>query len=87
MAGNEELSELSVLSGVMLRLCAFGAERFVACGGGETGALDQEKVAAGDALFVDLVRLLSGREGSTVVGVVLLAHGSPPSMSLPPDVP
>lgn len=74
------------VSGVMERLCAFGGLRFtLLCGG---GGVDQEKVAAGDALF-DRVRLLSGRDGKMVddAAVVALAQGSPPSMSVPPDEP
>lgn len=85
-AGNEELSVLSVVSGVTARLCCFGAERLV-LGGGETGGVDQEKVAAGDALF-DL--LAEGREGKTVddaADAEPFAHGSPPSMSVPPGAP
>jgi len=87
-AGKEELSVFSVLSGVMALLCGFGALRLVV-GGGETGGVDQEKVAAGDALL-DLVRLVDGREGRTAEDVVdaeAFAHGSPPSISVPPDDP
>jgi hypothetical protein len=87
-AGNEELSVFSVLSGVMALLCGFGALRLV-FGGGETGGVDQEKVAAGDALF-DLVRWADGREGRIVEDVAdaeAFAHGSPPSMSVPLEGP
>jgi hypothetical protein len=52
-AGKDELSVLIVLSGVMERPWCLGAERFVV-GGGDTGGVDHENVAAGDALF-DLV--------------------------------
>jgi len=79
MAGNVELSELNVLSGVIVPLIALGAERFV-CGGGDTGGLDQENLAAGDAFLVEPA-LRAGREGSIVDeeadgGAVV--HGSPP---------
>lgn len=87
-AGKEEFSELSVLSGVMVRLCALGADKFV-CGGGDTGGVDQENVAAGDALF-DLTRLVEGRDGKIVEEVAeadAFAHDSPPSMSVPPVAP
>jgi hypothetical protein len=79
------LSVLNVLSGVIARLCGFGAARFV-CGGGETGGVDQENAGAGEALL-DLVGL-NGRDGSTVEDVAdadVFAHGSPPSISVPPD--
>lgn len=90
-AGNDELSELSVLSGVIARLCGFGAERFVFdIGGVDTGGEDQEKVAAGEELFVDLARLTDGREGKTVeeeADAGAFAQGSPPSMSGFSEVP
>jgi len=85
-AGKDELSVLSVLSGVTARLCCLGAVRFV-LGGGDTGGVDHEKVAAGDALF-DL--LTDGRDGRTVEDAAdaeVFAHGSPPSMSVPPAAP
>ncbi|KAI2487612.1 Protein kinase domain-containing protein ppk32 [Pyrenophora tritici-repentis] len=85
-AGKDVLSVLSVLSGVTARLCCLGAERLV-LGGGDTGAVDHEKVAAGDALFD---RLADGREGGTVddaADAEPFAQGSPPSMSVPPDAP
>jgi hypothetical protein len=87
-AGKDELSVLSVLSGVMERPWGLGAERFVV-GGGDTGGVDHENVAAGDALL-DLVRLLDGRDGRTVeVAEVAEAfpHVSPPSISVPPLAP
>jgi hypothetical protein len=87
-AGKEELSVFNVLSGVMALLCGFGALRLVV-GGGDTGGVDQEKVAAGDAVL-DAVRLVDDREGSTVDDVAdaeAFAHGSPPSMSVPPEDP
>lgn len=90
MAGNEELSVPKVLSGVIARLCAFGALRFVLVGGGgDIGGVDQENVAAGDALL-DLERLFDGREGRIVEDEAepgAVAHGSPPSMSVPPEEP
>lgn len=87
-AGKDELSVFRVLSGVTVRLCAFGAARCVLGGGGDIGGVDQENVAAGDALFVDLARFVDGFEANTVdddAEVEAFAHGSPPSMSLPPD--
>lgn len=77
-----------MLSGVIVRICAGGAERFV-FGGGDTGGVDQENVAAGDALF-DLVELLRGRDGNAVdveADGIAFDHALPPSMSVPPDVP
>lgn len=88
-AGNEEFRVFRLLSGVTVRLCTTGAERLFT-GGGETGGVDHENVAAGDGLFADLFRFAAGREGSTVeddVEVDAFAHGSPPSISLPPFVP
>lgn len=85
MAGNDELSELNVLSGVTVLLTPVGAVRW---GGGDTGGVDQENVAAGEALFEDRPRLTPGRDGNTVeedADACPLAHGSPPSMSPPPD--
>lgn len=87
-AGKDELSELSVASGVTERPCGLGAERFVA-GGGETGGVDHENVAAGDGLL-DFVRLFDGREGRIVEDVAddaPFAHESPPSISVPPEDP
>lgn len=56
-------------------------------GGGDIGGLDQEKVAAaGEALFEVLLLLAAGREGIIVDEVAeagALAHGSPPSISVP----
>jgi hypothetical protein len=61
MAGNEEFRAPKVWSGDMARLCALGAFNDVLFGGGgETGGVDQENVAAGDALLVDRERLLDG---------------------------
>lgn len=77
-----------MLSGVMARLCGFGAER-VLFGGGDTGGLDHENVAAGDALF-DLVRSVVSRDGKTVddpADADAFAHGSFPSISVPPEGP
>jgi hypothetical protein len=90
MAGNAELSVPNALSGVMARLCGLGALSVVLVGGGDTGGVDQENVAAGEALFADRERLVEGRDCKIVeedaeVGAV--AHGSPPSMSVPPDGP
>jgi hypothetical protein len=86
MAGKAELSELNVLSGVIALPDALGAERLV-CGGGDTGGLDHEKAAAGDAFLIDPV-LAAGRDGRIVeedADVGAVAHGSalPPSMSEP----
>jgi hypothetical protein len=55
-------------------------------GGGDTGGVDHEKVAAGDAFLVEPARFAAGLEGSVVedeaeAGAV--AQGSPPSMSEP----
>lgn len=88
IAGKEEFRVPKLPSGVIERLCAFGGLRFTLLGGGgDTGGVDHENVAAGDAL-VDLDRLLDGRDGKTVDEVVeALAQGSPPSMSVPPDEP
>ena len=90
IAGNEELRVPKVLSGVIVRLCAFGALRLkLVGGGGDTGGEDQENVAAGDALF-DLERLLDGRDGNIVeddADAEAFAHGSPPSISVPPEEP
>lgn len=58
-------------------------------GGGDTGGVDQEKVAAGDALL-DLVKLVRGRDGNVVgvdVGGIAFDHALPPSMSVPPNAP
>jgi hypothetical protein len=62
IAGNEEFRVLKVLSGVMARLCDLGALNDVLLGGGRgvTGGVDQENVAAGDALLDVLERLLEG---------------------------
>lgn len=86
-AGNEELRLLSVLSGVSVRVCAFGAARLV-LGGGDIGGLDHENVAAGDALF-DLMGL-RGRDGRTVdadADELAFDQELPPSISVPPEDP
>lgn len=86
IAGNEEFKEFSVLSGVIVLLVPSGAERFA---GGDTGGVDHENVAAGEALLDDRVRFTEDREGKIVdeeADVGALAHGSPPSMSPPLDV-
>ena len=88
MAGKEELREEKVLSGVMALPLPCGADRLFD-GGGETGGVDQEKVAgAGEALFARF----AGREGKMVEDdaeafAEPLDHGSPPSISDPPVVP
>jgi hypothetical protein len=91
IAGKDELREPKVLSGVIARLCAFGALRDVLLtDGGDTGGVDQENVAAGDALLEDLPRLLDGRDGKTVeddADADAFAHGSPPIISAPPAGP
>jgi hypothetical protein len=85
IAGNEELS---ALSGVMARLCALGTLSAVLDGGGgDTGGVDQEKVAAGDALLVDRERGWEGKVVADEADAEAFAHGSPPSMSEPPDGP
>jgi hypothetical protein len=87
-AGKDEFSVLNVWSGVIARLCGFGAERFV-LGGGDTGGVDHANVGAGEALF-DLVWLLDGRDGRLVEDVAdadAFAQGSPPSISVPPEDP
>lgn len=77
MAGKDELSEL--------------VEKFD-CGGGDTGGLDQENVAAaGDAVLID-PGFIAGREGRIVeeeADVGAVAHGSalPPNMSDPVPAP
>lgn len=84
MAGNVELSDPMLLSGVMvLAAPADGAARLL--GGGDTGGLDQENAAAGDA-FLEPARLVTGLEGSVVDEVAeaeAFAHGSPPNISEP----
>jgi hypothetical protein len=91
IAGKDELREPKVLSGVIARLCVFGALRDALFGGGgDTGGVDQENVAAGDALLDDLERLLDGRDGKTVeddADAEAFAHGSPPIISAPPEGP
>jgi hypothetical protein len=90
IAGKDELRVPKVLSGVIARLCAFGALRDVLFGGGDTGGVDQENVAAGDALLDDLERLFDGRAGKTVeedVDADVFAHGSLPIISAPPEGP
>jgi hypothetical protein len=88
IAGNEELRVLKVLSGVIARLCDLGALSDVLLGGGRgvTGGVDQENVAAGDALLEVLERLLEECDGKTVeddADAEPFAHGSPPSISVP----
>jgi hypothetical protein len=78
IAGKEELSDVNVVSGVMARLCGFGAVS-VELGAGEMGGVDHANVAAGEA-FPDRERLAGGREGNDA-----LAQVSPPSMSVPLD--
>jgi hypothetical protein len=80
-AGNDELSDPKVLSGVMARLPVCGAARFVA--GGDRGGVDQEKAAAGEALLDDLARFTAGLDGRTVDELADDAppQGSPPSIS------
>lgn len=90
IAGKEELSVLKP-SGVIDRLCNLGAASRVVVGGGagEIGGVDQEKVAAGDALL-ERPRLFDGRDGKMVdedADVDALAQGSPPSISVPPELP
>lgn len=91
MAGKEELRVPKLVSGVIARLCPFGGFRLVLLtGGGDTGGLDHEKVAAGEALFDDRPRLFAGRDGKMVeddADAEPFAHGSPPSISVPPDAP
>ena len=87
IAGKLEFKEFMVLSGVMVRSPprAGGATRFVV-GGGETGGVDQEKVAAGDAFLVDPARFPAGLEGNMVeeeAEAGAFAQASPPSMSEP----
>lgn len=87
-AGKDELSELMVLSGVIVRLCDFAA-LMLGFIGGDTGGEDHEKVAAGDALF-DRDRFADGRDGRIVedeADAEALPQGSPLSISPPPDVP
>ena len=86
MAGKDEFSELNVLSGVMVLIppCLWGAVRFV--GGGDTGGVDQAKVAAGDAFLAGPERFAAGLEGSVAeddAEAGAFAQGSPPSMSEP----
>jgi hypothetical protein len=59
-------------------------------GGGDTGGVDQENVAAGDALLADLERLVDGWDGKMVedeADADAFAHESPPSISVPPEEP
>lgn len=81
-AGNDEFSVFREWSGVTVLLCDLFTERLLV-GGGDTGGVDQENVAAGDPLLADLERLVDGRDGS-VVDADALAQGSPPNMSVPP---
>jgi hypothetical protein len=86
IAGNDEFRVLKVLSGVIVLLVPWGAERFVA--GGDTGGVDHEK--AGEPLFDDFPRFTAGLEGSIVdeeAEAGAFAQGSPPSISVPLDVP
>jgi len=79
------LSVWRVLSGVIVRFCAFGADKFVGGGGGDIGGVDHENVAAGDALF-DRTRFVEGRDGKIVddaADAEAFVQGSPPSMSVP----
>ena len=88
MAGNDVFSELIAKSGVTVLLPVWGAVKFV--GGGESGGLDQENVAAGEALFEDRPRLLAGRDGSIVdedADDGAFAHELPPSISVPNEAP
>lgn len=88
IAGNAELNEFMVLSGVIVLLGLCGADRFVT--GGEMGGVDQEKAAAGEALFDVLPRLGPGLEGSMLEEVAdagALAQGSPPSIFPPFELP
>lgn len=91
IAGNDEFNAPNVLSGVMVRICVVAAFKvLLAGGGGETGGVDHENVAAGDPLLADLVRLTEGREGSMVdedADAEAAAHGSPPSISVPLEEP
>lgn len=86
MAGKDEFSEFIVLSGVMFLIppCSWGAAKFV--GGGDTGGVDQAKVAAGDAFLAEPERFAAGLEGSVAEDEAEagpLAQGSPPSISTP----
>jgi hypothetical protein len=57
IAGNDVFRPPNVLSGLMARVCAFGAFKdMLFCGGGDTGGVDHENVAAGDALLDDRER-------------------------------
>jgi hypothetical protein len=89
IAGNEVFREPNVLSGGIARLCPFGAFNDVLFGGGgETGGVDQENVAAGEALLDDRDRFAAACEGRTLEDAVEaepFAQGSPPSMSVPPE--
>ena len=85
MAG-KELSELSVLSGVIVLLVVRGAERFVACG--EIGGVDHENAGPEEAVL-DAVRFPAGRDGNIIEDVAVedaLPQGSPPSIFPPPLV-
>ena len=83
IAGNAELSEPIVLSGVMvLTAPSDGVVRFVG-GGGDTGGVDHEKAATGDAVLADDARLAAGREGSVVADADAFPQPSPPSISEP----
>lgn len=86
MAGKDEFSEFSVLSGVIVLIppCVWGAARLV--GGGDTGGVDQAKVAAGDAFLAGPTRFPAGLEGNVAeeeADVGAFAQGSPPSISEP----
>jgi hypothetical protein len=88
IAGNELFREPNVLSGVIARLWAFGAFNDVLLGGGgDTGGVDQENVAAGEALLDDRERFVdvwAGRIVEDDAEAEPFAQGSPPSMSVPP---
>lgn len=87
-AGNDEFRAPRLLSGVTDRLWCAGTERLFE-GGGETGGVDHENVAAGEALFPDLLRFAAGRDGSTAEDDAddAFPQVSPPSISWPPEVP
>lgn len=61
-------------------------DKFVV-GGGDTGGVDQANVAAGDAVLARFVAGCMGRVADVDPDAEPFAHGSPPSMSDPPDGP
>jgi len=91
IAGKEEFKVPTVPSGVTERLCAFGGLRRVLLGGGgDTGGVLHENVAAAGEALLDIERLLDGREGKMVeddADAEAFAQGSPPSISVPLDEP